>query len=82
MPLKRTHIVANDSKTKGSAVAHVATKSFVGVVQPKSKTKRSGTDVAKKSFAGMITQKSEIASALRNGNQLSDIKGIRFVKPF
>lgn len=85
MPLKRIHIVTSGRITKPAIFASDGTtKTVVGVVQPKRKTKPSSpsADVAKKSFTGLIRNKSEIASALRNGKSLTEIKGIRFVKPF
>ncbi|MFJ7361318.1 hypothetical protein ACQKLG_19705 [Pedobacter suwonensis] len=83
MPLKKAHITTSTRQPKQLKTVKVVLKGVPGTAI-KGKVKKSSvvSGVAKKSFVGMIKQKQVIALALQKGESITQIKGIRFVKPF
>ena len=75
MALKRKHVATSRDQKKN-------VNAFTTVAQVKVSRVGSAVSVAKKSFAGLIEHKKKISASLREGKNLTDIKGVRFVKPF
>ncbi|WP_256007215.1 hypothetical protein [Pedobacter deserti] len=75
MALKRKRVDTSRHQTKAAAAVTTVTKVKVA-------RGSSAVSIAKKSFAGLIEHKEKISTSLREGKNLTDIKGIRFVKPF
>jgi len=75
MPLKRKSVSNISRQQKAAGAVTVVTKVKVTKVGD-------AISAAKKSFTGLIDHKKKISTSLRAGKNLTDIKGIRFVKPF
>jgi hypothetical protein len=75
MALKRKQVDTSRHQTKAATAVTTVTKVKVTRVD-------NAVSIAKKSFAGLIEHKKKISTSLREGKNLTDIKGIRFVKPF
>lgn len=76
MALKRKSVsTTSRQQTKTANAVTVVTKVKVTRVG-------NTVSIAKESFTGLIEHKKKISTSLREGKNLTDIKGIRFVKPF